>query len=234
MNLLDADPSKQHISHLRTNVHQQLSCSVLFLHTLVWLRNKCKPDAGSHGTFSKVLQPVNSWHHLCTLSPASSTYTRAAQALEMELSATENFPEKELYTAMCLTKPSSLQNALLSLSMQEKVQHQNEPREAVASPALQISTAWLHENYLVWEGALLWTGKLAQRLQKSLASYIMLQQYHIPTEDLEGGAILDCRLLNLSAAGCSIMSTPVQVLKPANKALSINVMAAEINQIWAV
>lgn len=55
-----------------------------------------------------------------------------------------------------------------------------------------------------------------------------------PTEDLEGGAILDCRLLNLSVAGCSITSTPVQVLKPANKALPINVAAAEISQIWAL
>lgn len=34
MNLLDADLSKQHISHFRTNIHQQLSCSVLFLHIL--------------------------------------------------------------------------------------------------------------------------------------------------------------------------------------------------------
>lgn len=77
-------------------------------------------------------------------------------------------------------------------------------------------------------------GNWARDLQNSLASYIMLQQYHIPTEDLEGGAILDCRLLNLSVAGCSITSTPVQVLKPANKALPINVAAAEISQIWAL
>lgn len=119
MNLLDADPSKQHISIFGTNIHQQLSCCVIFAHTQSDSEPSANVNAGSHGTFSKVFQPVNSWHHLCASSPASFTYTREAQALQRGAVCHRKLPWTKLYTAMCLTKPSSLQNALLSLSMQE-------------------------------------------------------------------------------------------------------------------
>lgn len=117
MNLLDADSSKQH-SIFGTNIHQQLFCSVLFLHVLSLIQSQMQ--TWMQGTMaSPVFQPVNSWHHLYASSPASFAYTREAQTLQRRVVCHRKLLWKKLYTAMCLTKPSSFQNALLSLSMQE-------------------------------------------------------------------------------------------------------------------
>lgn len=114
MNLPDADPSKQHISIFGTNIHQQLSCSVLLLHILsliqsqmqTWIQGTmASPKCSSQWTAGTI-----SVHHLQPPLPTPGKHKHCKE----ELFATENFSEKKLYTAMCLTKPSSL-----SLSVQE-------------------------------------------------------------------------------------------------------------------